>query len=133
MPRFFFAVGFGFALLATVWGTSQPIEKRGRVSYSADDWAHCPTQPVGGMKALVSRLDYPASVRQQNITGAVKVRVSLDATGRLLSAEIIQSVHPTLDAIVLRAVRQTQWKPAMKAGKNVPCTFKFPVTFTRHA
>ena len=88
-------------------------------------------QPLGGSKAFASRLDYPESLRRQRIAGTVIVEVSLDATGRVLSALVIHSVHPMLDAIVLRAVRQTQWQPATKSGKRVPYKFKIPITFTR--
>ena len=140
MRRVFFALVL-IALVANACGAPQAIERRGAVKYSAEDWAHSDArhtvdiqaQPVGGMKAFLSRLDYPVALRQQNVTGVVNVRVSLDATGHLLSVQIIQSVHPTLDDIVLRAIRQTQWKPAMKGGRAVPYVFRFPVTFSRHA
>jgi len=141
MRRNLFTLFFSLSALTSLSAAPQAIEKRGAVTYSAEDWSHSdplhgvdvPAQPVGGMKAFLARLDYPVWLRQQHVGGVVKVRVSLDAAGHVLSVSIIQSVHPTLDAIVLAAVRQTQWKPAMKGGRAVAYTFRFPVTFSRHA
>ena len=129
----------GFSAWASVHAAQQFIETRGAVTYSSDVWSPSDprhivdvrAQPLGGSKAFASRLDYPESLRRQRVAGTVIVEVSLGAKGRVLSAELIQSVHPMLDAIVLRAVRQTQWQPATKSGKPVPYKFKIPITFRR--
>jgi TonB family protein len=142
MTRVFLIFAISIVFLAKVSGAPKRIEKRGGVTYSAEDWSHSIdprhtvdviAQPAGGMQPFVSRLDYPAALRQQHVTGVVIAQVSLDARGRLLAAKIVQSVHPTLDAIVLQAVRQAQWKPAARGGKPVPWTFRFPVTFVTRA
>lgn len=85
-------------------------------------------QPVGGMAAFVSRL-YPPDLRRRHVAGVMRVRVSLDAAGHVLSAQVVQSLDPVFDTIVLRAIRHTRWKPAIRAGKPVPTTFRFPITF----
>jgi protein TonB len=126
-----------------VCGRAEPqvVEKRGPVTYHSGEWSGSDSkhtvdakpQPVGGMAAFLARLDYPADLRRQGITGTMQIRVALDAAGRVASAEVTHSVHPKLDAIVLRAVRETRWRPAMKGGKPVSWKFTFPVTFTRNA
>ena len=55
----------------------------------------------------------------------------MDAHGHIISAQILHAADPTLDAIVLRAVRETRWTPATRNGKPVAWKFSFPVTFTR--
>jgi TonB family protein len=69
------------------------------------------------MKAFVARLDYPETLRRQHVTGVVRVNVALNASGHILSAQIIKSAHPTLDAIVLRAVRQTQFSRYVRTSR----------------
>ena len=83
------------------------------------------------MRTLISHLDYPRALRYQRVTGIVWVKIALDAEGHVSSAQIAQGVHPVLDDIVLRAVRETPWKPAVKNGKAIPWKFRLPVTFTR--
>jgi TonB family protein len=119
-----------------VTAQTKVIEHRGVVTYSAADWSHdtnntvdVPAQPVGGIRALVSQLDYPQSLRRQNVRGTVRIRLSLDSNGRIESAQILQSANSTLDAIVLKAAQNTRWKPAMRKGKPVAWKFSFPVTF----
>jgi len=132
------AVLIGFGACAS---NTQYIERRNHVTYSSTDWAHSdmrglagtPAQPEGGMRAFVSRLDYPANLRRRHVAGVMTVQVSLDANGRVVSAKVLQSVHPQLDAIVLRAVHETRWKTATRAGKPVAFKFKFPVTFREGA
>lgn len=112
-----------------------PVERREHVtSYaSAQSDLHqnvdIAPQPVGGMAAFVSRL-YPPDLRRRHVVGVMRVRVSLDAAGHVLSAQVVKPLDPKFDAIVLRAVRHTQWRPAMRAGKPVPTTFRFPITFS---
>jgi TonB family protein len=118
--------------------SSYVVQHRQNVTYRAKEWGQAksqitnvdvPPHPVGGMAAFVKRLDYPPNLRRRRVTGVVQTLVSLDATGRVLSARIIQKLEPALDAIVLRAVQETKWEPAVRAGKAVPVTFKFPVAF----
>jgi TonB family protein len=139
MHRIAFTVLAAIPILAACsTNGSKVVEHRQNVTYSAQEWGPAsshvtgvdvPPHPVGGMAAFVKRLDYPPDLRRRRITGVVRIVVSLDATGRVLSARIIQRVNPVLDAIVLRAVQQTKWEPAVRAGKSVPVKFKFPVTF----
>src|SRR4051812_36231649 len=48
-------------------------------------------EPVGGMRTLISRLDYPRDLRHKRVTGVVWVGVSIDADGHVTSAKIVQS------------------------------------------
>ncbi len=82
------------------------------------------------MPAFIARLNYPPHLRRQRIGGVVRVAVSLDSTGRVLDARVVQSANPVLDRIVLDAVRDTKWTPAVKNHVSIPLKFRFPVTFT---
>ena|SRR5438876_6800955 len=118
--------------------SAQVVEKRGSVTYSASEWSsgdksHIVPKPAGGMGSFLSHLDYPAALRRRHVAGTMRVRVSLDAAGGVQTVEVLTSVHPSLDAIVLRAVRHTRWTPARRDGKPIPCAFVFPVTFKRDA
>src|SRR5213083_632143 len=102
MPRRFWLFLVGFSAWISLHAAQQFIETRGAVTYYSDVWSPSDphhivkvrAQPLGGSKAFASRLDYPESLRRQRVAGTVIVEVSLDATGRVLSAEVIHSVHP---------------------------------------
>jgi protein TonB len=43
---------------------------------------------------------------------------------------VVQSLHPLLDAEVLRVVNSSpKWTPGVQRGKNVKVKFTFPVNF----
>jgi TonB family protein len=114
-------------------GSTEVVERRDSVTYSASDWTHGDTRhtvdvaahPVEGMAAFVSRLDYPRNLRRRHVQGIMRVRVALDAAGRIVSARVVQSVDPVLDSIVLKAVHECRWQSAIRGGKAVAWTFTF--------
>jgi TonB family protein len=60
----------------------------------------------------------PISRRATQFHGAVRVQIS--AGGKVVSAEIIQSIHPAYDAVLLRAARGWLYEPARKDGVPIP-------------
>jgi TonB family protein len=116
-------------------GNADLVENRTTVKYYAADrsakkagFDQLP-EPVGGMKNFVSRLDYPAYIRAQRVTGTMWIRVAWDAAGHVESAQVVQPLHWHLDKIVLRAIRETTWTPAIKHGEPVPYSMFLPMTF----
>jgi TonB family protein len=65
---------------------------------------------------------YPDSLRRRHVEGRVQVQVRLDEQGNPRSVELIEGVHPVLDAIALRATTQMRWRPAylMRSGNWRP-------------
>jgi len=58
-------------------------------------------------------LVYPDSLRQsEEASGSVELQVHIDTSGAVNAVEAIQTAHPTLDAIAMRAATQTTWEPA---------------------
>ena len=60
--------------------------------------------------------DYPEVARQKRLTGTVIYKVEVDAAGKLVRTELVQGVHPILDAEALLAVERTRFEPALRNG-----------------
>jgi TonB family protein len=61
----------------------------------------------------------PAQVsRATEFRGAVRVQISTE--GKVVSAEIVRSVHPAYDQALLRAARTWLYEPAKKDGVAIP-------------
>ncbi|MBA2435071.1 MAG: energy transducer TonB [Chthoniobacterales bacterium] len=113
------------------------VVRRTDADYYYTDWHSLPSQkafdvaaaPKEGMAAFISHLRYPPGLRQQRVGGEVRVLVSLDSTGRVLEARIVQSAHPILDRMVVDAIYQSRWTPALKNGVPIPLKFYLPVAF----
>lgn len=60
----------------------------------------------------VSGISYPDSLRQNDVSGDVRLQLHVDTSGSVNAVEVIEGVHPTLDAIAMKAGTQTTWEPA---------------------
>jgi TonB family protein len=67
-----------------------------------------------------------AGNRFSEFKGAVRVQIS--AEGKVVSAEMIKSVHPVYDQLLLRAARGWQYQPALKDGVPIPMEKTVEVT-----
>lgn len=89
-------------------------------------------KPAGEFPKWVSaHLKYPSEARDAHIEGSVKVKFMIGMNGQILEAEILEGLHPALDAEVRRVVLSSpKWKPGMVNGKAVRVTYTMPVFFS---
>ena len=86
-------------------------------------------KPLGGYEALSTRIHYPKSIRQAGIEGTVAVNCMVSLNGEVTETEIVNSVHPELDRIALKAITSTQFEPATRNGKPVAVWISIPIVF----
>ncbi len=55
---------------------------------------------------------YPDSLRAQEVAGRVEMQLRLNEEGVPQAVKLVDGVHPTLDAIALRAATQMRWQSA---------------------
>ena len=64
------------------------------------------------LKEGISGLPLPDSLHTEENSGRVEVQVHVDSTGTVDAVKVVEGTHPTLNAIVMRAVTSTTWFPA---------------------
>lgn len=74
--------------------------------------------------------DYPYAMRRSGITGQVDVRCTVDATGRVLTAEALDYTNRAFVDPALEAMRRWTFKPAMQDGEPVASRVRIPVLFS---
>jgi len=73
--------------------------------------------------------DYPAIAIKEEATGTTKVRFTVDASGKLASAEVVKSAgasraHKALDRVALQKLSECTFRPGIdENGKAVGGTF----------
>jgi TonB family protein len=72
---------------------------------------------------------YSEEARSMGIQGTVLVEALIDQNGRVIAAEVIHSVHPSLDSATLQAVQGWTFTPATVEGRPVMKVVQIPVTF----
>jgi len=98
---------------------------------AADGDAKAPVSPDWSKPVLVEgeMPAYPEAARQRNIQGTVLVEALLMEDGRLIGAEVVQSVHPTLDRAALKAMAEWTFEPAEKDGESHWAVVRVPMRF----
>ncbi len=96
------------------------------VAARSDDCADGPAKP-----RLLSRPSpaYTDAARAAGISGKVRVEITVDETGRVVSARLLQGLGYGLDEAALAAARAMTFEAAVRCGKPTPATFKIGFNF----
>jgi TonB family protein len=86
-----------------------------------------PLQPPERIRR--TRAKYPKVAEMANVEGTVIIEAVIDENGKITNPRILKSI-PLLDAAALDAVKQWEFKPAMRDGRPVAVTAKLSVEFT---
>jgi protein TonB len=73
---------------------------------------------------------YTTSARTAGIEGKVRVRLTVDETGRVVQVVVIEGLGYGLDEAALAAARAATFAPATRCGKPVSATFNIAMRFT---
>ena len=78
--------------------------------------------------------EYPATLREEGVGGAVGVWALVDASGDVIDTRLQESSgHALLDQAALRVARRFRFVPATEDGCAVPVWIAFPITFSSGA
>jgi periplasmic protein TonB len=94
---------------------------------SADDCADPPAKPK-----LLSRPTpaYTDDARSAGISGKVRVEITVDERGRVISVRVLQGLGHGLDEAAMEAARGMTFEPAVRCGKASAATFKVGFNFS---
>jgi protein TonB len=85
------------------------------------------------VKARALELPAPAyseEARAASIEGKVRVELTVDSTGRVASARVLQGLGHGLDEAALAAAKEGRFEPARRCGEAVESTFVISIRFT---
>ena len=88
----------------------------------------------GGIPALMGFLNenikYPEQAEREGIEGRVVAGFIVERDGSVSNIEILKSVHPLLDAEVVRVMSlMPNWIPGKQHGMPIRTRYSMPVTF----
>ena len=76
---------------------------------------------LNGRATSLPRPQYPETARRMRIAGTVSVEVTIDESGKVISARAVSGPLALKDAAVA-AARQARFSPALLSGKPVQVT-----------
>ncbi len=84
----------------------------------------------GLMQFLSQNIVYPNECAMQEIQGRVLVKFTVFKDGKVGNIEVVNSVHPLLDAEAIRVVSLLpDWKPGKLGNENVNVWYTLPISF----
>ncbi len=75
------------------------------------------------------KVPYPDSLMEKGIGGKVRMQVYVNEKGEPVAIQLLESVHPVLDRMAMRATTRMRWSPAYLNGKPVPAWVRFSISF----
>ena len=93
-----------------------------------------PEFPDGGqaglLQYLANSIKYPSIAQENGIQGRVICTFVVNKDGKIVDAEVLRGVDPSLDKEALRVINSMPpWKPGKQRGKPVRVKYTVPITF----
>ena len=89
----------------------------------------CTDPPVRPKRKIPVAPKYTMQARQAEIEGVVRVEVTVDESGHVLSARVLSGLGYGLDEAAVAAAKATVFEPATRCGKPVIGTTVLPFRF----
>lgn len=86
-------------------------------------------EPLGGLGAIQSRVEYPDLAKKAGVEGTVSVRAAIDEKGNVIKTTIIKGIGAGCDEAAMAAVQKTKFKPGSQRGKAVKVWIAIPIRF----
>lgn len=90
----------------------------------------CTEEMVRAHPIEMPQPEFPDEAREAGIEGRVRVEITVDATGNVRSARVIQGLGHGLDEAALEAARHARFDAATRCGHAVESTFTIGIRFT---
>jgi protein TonB len=75
------------------------------------------------------KIPYPEEAKRAQIEGTVRLRVTVDNTGRVVDVKVLNKLGYGLDEAAREAIKHMKFKPATKGGEAVSTTITYNYTF----
>ncbi|MGB5530176.1 MAG: energy transducer TonB, partial [Ignavibacteriaceae bacterium] len=86
-------------------------------------------EPLGGLREIQSRIEYPEIAKRVGIEGKVFVRAFVDEKGTVTNAEVVKGIGGGCDEAALDAVLKTKFNPGKQRGKPIKVQVTIPILF----
>ena len=103
-------------------GGSSPSERSEPISSNPPEPDRSTSNPVISPPKAIDEIvpDYPGLALRDGIEGSVVLRLTIDATGRVIEAEVAEPAGHGFDESARRAASRTRYQPALRDGVAVP-------------
>ncbi len=102
-------------------------QQQGEESYLA--FADKMPEPVGGMKAIYSKITYPEFARRSHIEGKVYALAYINEKGDVDDVKIIKGLEPNCNKEVMQAIMKSLFSPGINNGSPTKVKLSLRIEF----
>jgi TonB family protein len=130
-PYYLVTSGVVFTIDLTIELQKENVREKDDIYVTAEKMPQYPGGEMELRKFIATNMNYPEEARAQKAEGVVIVRFVVNTKGNIEDVEILQRVHPAIDAEVLRIVgKLDRFIPGSQGGNPVDVYYTLPITFT---
>jgi protein TonB len=107
--------------------TADRVSKKVLAAPAAAD--ECIDPPKKPKVVSINQPAYTTEAREAQIAGKVRIEVTVDATGKVSGARVLEGLGHGLDEAALAAARGATFEPGTKCGKPTSATFVIAIRF----
>ncbi len=89
----------------------------------------CADPPMKPKVLSITQPAYTAEAREASIAGRVRVELTVDASGHVSAARVLEGLGHGLDEAALACARAATFEPGTRCGKAAPATFVIAMRF----
>jgi protein TonB len=86
-------------------------------------------EPIGGMKAIYDRIQYPQAAKDARIEGRVVIQFIVDEQGNVIEPTVLRGIGGGCDEAALNAIKGVKFNPGMQRGRAVKVQLQIPIVF----
>jgi len=110
--------------------TAAPVVKRAVAAKSAVPGSDCDEPAAKPKPRSVPQPVYTDRARSAGIEGKVRVELTVDETGRVVSVRVLTGLGYGLDEAAVAAAERASFEPAVRCGKPTRATFTISMRFS---
>ncbi len=85
--------------------------------------------PIGGLKGIYKKIEYPEIAKKSGIEGKVYVIAYVNENGDVDDVKVLKGIGGGCDEAAVRAVKATKFTPGKAKGTNVKVKVALPIIF----
>ena len=85
--------------------------------------------PIGGLKGIYKKIEYPEIAKKSGIEGKVFVIAYVNENGGVDDVKVLKGIGGGCDEAAVRAVKATKFTPGKAKGTNVKVKVALPIIF----
>lgn len=124
------AVPNGLGTRAAPTRTTRTATPRALKPMAAKDDDSCLEALIKPKPISIPQPTYADRAREANIEGKVRVELTVDESGNVVAARILEGLGYGLDEAALEAAKSSRFEPATRCGKATRTTFVIGIRFT---